>query len=344
MASCWRELATREGVSLHVIAHQPSGSGDFDSRLLDDVPHRYLDAREAEDIGLVNRLVAETSPDIVAMTGWWLRPYRSLLVAANLSNAKFVMGIDSPWWSELQYLNRLRYGQYLPHVDHFYVAGERSWQYMKKMGIAGDRISRGMYGVDVARWTEVHRQRSGRPWPRRFLFLGRYAPVKALDVLVPAYRRYRESVADAWELWCCGKGPNAHLLAGVEGITDKGFVQPADLPVVFAECGTLVMPSRFDPWPLALVEGCASGLPIICSDACGSAVENVRPLYNGLIVASESVAELTQAMLTIHRAEEHLPEWGSRSHNLAQAYSAELWADRWLNTCQRLVGASKQSA
>jgi glycosyltransferase involved in cell wall biosynthesis len=338
MAACWRELASRPGVHLHVIAHRPHGAGDFASSLLDGISHRFLDTTEAEDSRLVERLVLDSQPDVVAMTGWWIGAYRQLLVSERLAHAKFIMGIDSPWRTEIQYLSRIRYGRFIRHVDQFFVTGERSWQYMKRLGIPPERITRGMYGVDVASWTSMHRSRPQHPWPRRFLFLGRYEPVKALDVLVPAYNLYRSQVTDPWELMCCGRGPDGPLLQGVPGVVDRGFIQPADLADVFLQSGALVMPSRYDPWPLALVEACAAGLPIICSDACGSAVENVRPLYNGLVVPTESVAELARAMVTVHEAEEQLPEWGRRSHEFASAYSAQAWADRWLATCGRLVG------
>lgn len=344
MAACWRELAARPNVQLHVIAHRPQGAGDFDSALLQGLSHRFLNAAEAEDSGLVETLVLESRPDVVAMTGWWVTPYRRLLVAGRLAHTKFIMGIDSPWRTEFQYLNRIRYGRFIRNVDRFFVTGERSWQYMKKLGIPAERISRGMYGVDVASWTSVHQQRRARPWPRRFLFLGRYEHVKALDVLVPAYRRYRSQVSDPWELICCGRGPDRRLIQGVDGVVDRGFVQPADLADVFLQSGALVMPSRYDPWPLALVEGCAAGLPIICSDACGSAVENVRPLYNGLVVPTGSVEELAGAMVRVHESEPELPEWGRRSHEFACAYSTQAWADRWLAECGRLVGNGGSSA
>lgn len=338
MAACWRELAARDGVRLHVISHEPKGVSDFDARILNGVSHRYLDETECDNPAVVERIVHETSPHVIAMTGWWIKAYRNLLLANRLSASKFIMGIDSPWRTELQYLSRLRYWRFLRQVDQFFVTGERSWQYMKKLGVLPENISRGMYGVDASRWSEVHHQRPNRPWPRRFLFLGRYEPVKAIDVLIPAYRKYRETVKDPWELVCCGRGPDRRLLDGVDGVIDRGFVQPSDLAEVFLNCGALVMPSRYDPWPLALVEACAAGLPIICSDACGSAVENVRPLYNGIVVPTGSIDELAQAMLTLHKKEDELPEWGRRSHELAQGYSAQVWADRWLHTCRRLVG------
>ena len=60
--------------------------------------------------------------------------------------------------------------------------------------------------------------------------------------------------------------------------TDRGFVQPADQAAIWAEHGAFALASRYDPWPLVIVEACAAGLPVIHSEACGSAVELVRPV------------------------------------------------------------------
>lgn len=340
MAACWRELAARPGIDLHVIAHPSAGSTAFQSELLDGVSHRLLNTAEQHDISAIERLVAEHAPDVVAMTGWWLKPYRHLVHARPFERTKFVMGVDSPWRTEAQFLTRFRYGSTLRRVDHFVVTGERSWQYVSRLGVSPNRISRGMYGVDVAGLANAHKLRVAGRWPRQFLAVGRYEHEKAIDVLVEGYRLYRKQVSEPWSLVCCGRGPDSRLLQGVEGIVDRGFVQPTELVQVLASSGALVIPSRFDPWPLALVEGAASGLPIICSDACGSAVEIVRPLFNGLVVPTENTRALAWAMRQVHDREPEMPAWGERSHQLAAAYSTTVWADRWSDVFRRLTGSA----
>lgn len=334
-------MSQRPGVELFVLAHgKPpvAGSQDgFAPHLLKDIPHRLLDKEEAADCELTERIVCEHSPDIVAFTGWWLRPYRKLMHSKRLQSAKFVMGVDSPWRHEAQFLTALRYWRTLKRVDHVFVTGERSWQYVRRLGVPLERISRGMYGVDVQGWSRCLATRCEALWPRRFLFMGRYAREKAIDVLVEAYSLYRAMVSDPWSLTCCGRGDLAGLLCGRPGITDRGFVQPCDMPAVLAESGAYVMASRFDPWPLALVEAAAAGLPVICTDACGSAVEVVRDAYNGFVVPSESPAALARAMADLSMRYDQLPEWGQRSYELAACYSTECWADRWLMQLERLV-------
>lgn len=340
MAACWRELAGRPGIDLHVIAHHAGGTTDFTDELLAGIPHTFLSATEQDDGGLIERLVLRQSPDIVVITGWWIAAYRNLVHSPALRDAKFIMGVDSPWRHEAQFLTRFRYGRSLRRFDHFFVTGERSWQYVSRLGIPPGRISRGMYGVDVAAWAAAIPRRTAGPWPRQFLFLGRYAREKAIDVLVEGYRAYRERVTNPWTLVCCGKGPDAHLLKSVAGIEDRGFIQPFDLADVFASAGAFVIPSRFDPWPLALVEAAAAGLPILASDACGSAVEVIRPFFNGFVVPTESPLAVAHAMQRLHHAEPELIAWGERSHQLASAYSASIWADRWLDACGQLAAKS----
>ena len=329
MAACWRELAGRPGVNLFVIAHRSGGQTAFQDDLLRGIPHRLLDASERNDAALIESLVAGQKPDVVAITGWWLKAYRALTRSAALRRTKFVMGVDSPWRSELQYLTRWRYQGYFKELDHVFVAGERSWQYVRRLGFPPESISRGMYGIDFDCWEAIARRRTAAEWPRSFLFLGRYSHEKAVDVLVSAYQDYRRQVETPWPLLCCGRGPDEALLAGQPGIENLGFVQPDALPEVFRRAGVFVLPSRFDPWPLALVEAAATGLPILCSEACGSSVENVRPFYNGLIVPPGSVAALSRAVRQMHLRHGQLPEWGARSIEFARAYSAAAWTDRW---------------
>lgn len=330
MAACWRELAKRPEVELHVIAYRALASSNtaFDDELMRGISHYLLDAEERQDgPGLVRR-IQDFGPDIIVSTGWWQKPFRHVALAPELGPVPYVMGLDTPWRSPAQYLNRLRFPRYLRRLNAVMPAGERAWQHARNLGIPPERIFRGQYGVDVTGLRPAYAVRSAGPWPRRFLFTGRYVEEKAIDVLVEAYRRYRSRVANPWTLRCCGRGPLGALLGGQAGIEDAGFVQPADLLRHFVEAGAFVIPSRFDPWPLALVEACAAGLPVLATEVCGSAVECLRPHYNGLMVPEEDPEALAEAMVALHRNETQLPEWGRRSQALAEPYAAEVWAER----------------
>ena len=98
---------------------------------------------------------------------------------------------------------------------------------------------------------------------------------------------------------------------------------------MLAEQGVFVMPSRFDPWPLVIVESAAAGLPIICTNACGSGVELVRAYTSGLQTATGDASSLAGAMRWMHEHHSELQEMGGRGRELAASYSAGAWALRW---------------
>lgn len=333
MAACWRELARRGNVRVHVLAFAPTGDARqawFSSDTMAGVSGRLLNDAERQDVDAMECEVLALKPDHVVFPGWMHPPHRVLVRRLHKRGIRTICTIDTPWWGRpRQHLARLMLRRYLAKFSRVFVPGERAWQYAWRLGIPPAAICRGLYGVDVSGLAPLHALRAESEWPRRFLFVGRYAPEKGMDVLAEAYRRYRASVAQPWELDCCGRGPEQARIAGQPGIVDLGFQQPEQLKEHWRTAGAFVLPSRFDPWPLVLVEAAAAGLPLIASDACGSAVEVLRPCYNGWTFPTGDAESLAQALRRCHERHSGLHEMGRRSQMLAAPYSAESWAERW---------------
>lgn len=341
MAACWRSLQHQPGIQLKVIAFQAQTETAFSDALMQGIPCRLLNLAERQDAALIRQEVLAKEPDVVILCGWFHKPYRQLAFDPALRSVKLVMGMDTPWqgtWKQRLAPWVLR--SYLRRLDRVVVTGERSWHYARHLGIAPQAIHQGLYGIDYATWAQLSAARRQQPWPRSFLFVGRYVSAKALDVLVAAYRQYRTQVADPWLLVCCGKGEQESLLARQPGIENRGFVQPDEMPAIWRNAGAFLLPSRFDPWPLALLEAAAAGLPLVCTHACGSAVEVVRPWYNGLVISEDNVAALANALLTLHQNVAELPEWGRRSQHLAAPYAAAIWTTRWMALFRELCPAT----
>ncbi|MCS4142564.1 glycosyltransferase family 4 protein [Salinibacter ruber] len=341
LSASWRALARRPEVDVHVVTFGGLAETDFDQDLMAALSCRLLDDEERKDADLIEEEVVRQSPDVVVIAGWFHKPYRQLAYSRRLQDTRFVMGMDTPWegtWK--QRLAPWLLSRYVQRMDHVVVTGERCWQYARRLGVPAGDITRGVYGVDYASLSQISRGNSASDWPPRFLFVGRFEEEKGVDVLVDAYRQYRDSVEDPWFLTCCGKGPLSDLLDRTTGIDNKGFVQPGDMMGVWEQSGAFVLPSRFDPWPLALVEAAAAGLPVVCSDACGSAVEVVRHGYNGLKMPTASVDALAQAFRRVHASRDDLPDWGRRARQCAAPYSAERWAERWTRLFEDVKRAS----
>ena len=342
MASCWRAMSRREGVDLRVATYDSSQATAFSHSLMEGVNWLPLNEADRFDSSLLARHVHDFNPDVVILAGWLNRAYRSLASSREFRHIRFLMGMDTPWQGTFkQQLARYALRGYLSHIDMAMVTGERSWQYARRLGFAESHIRRGVYGVDYAALSRLHQQRlAAGPWPQQFLFAGRYAPEKGLDVLLDAYTQYSRSVEHPWQLVCCGKGPLAETLRGHNGVVDRGFLQPHEVHAEMVRSGAFILPSRYDPWPLALVESCAAGLPVICSNACGSAVEIVRDAYSGFTFATGDSGDLNTTLLRVHHSRE-LAAIGGRAQEFAAPYSAEEWATRWLSAAAEVCGEKK---
>jgi glycosyltransferase involved in cell wall biosynthesis len=333
-AACFHALSKRPAIDVHVI--HPDRLLDrpnpFDAtRLLDGVSHQLFDARRSDLDAVLLEAVSDRDPDVVVLCGWIFWPYTRLVNAAPLQRARMMLGMDTPWRGTVsQRLGWLRLAHVVRRLDLVVTAGAASAQYAKRIGVREERIRPGFYGCDFRRFQAAASSRRA-PWPRQFLFAGRYAPEKDLATLVTAYRLYRDGVSNPWGLTCRGTGPDAHMIRNVAGAVDAGFVAPAELASVFPAHGALILPSRFEPWGVVVAEAAAAGLPVICTSVCGAAADIVRPYYNGIVVPPRDPPALARAMRWMHDHEPDLPEMGHRSQVLAAPFSAEAWAARWHN-------------
>jgi len=78
-----------------------------------------------------------------------------------------------------------------------------------------------------------------------------------------------------------------------------GWVEYPDVPALLGRADALVLPSWWDPYPVAVLEAMAAGLPVLGSDACGSVRERVVDGENGFVHSSGDAAALAQHMLTM---------------------------------------------
>jgi glycosyltransferase involved in cell wall biosynthesis len=339
LAACLNELARRPGVNVSLLHWSPPSIAPFDLGLFRDVTPRVLSEGERHNTSAVRDIVAGTRPDVVVFAGWAHRPYVSLLDEPRLRGAKFVMTADTALrFTWRQRLAPLRIGGLLKRVDALNVPGDRGYQVMRSWGVPGRKITRLLYAIDYEGFRAAGEPRfNDAVWPKRFLFVGRYVPAKAIDTLVESYRAYRQCVTDPWPLTTCGAGPLESLFEGIDGVDNRGFLQPADLGRVFREAGVFVLPSRVEPWGQVIVEAAASGLPVICSQDCGAGVELVRDYHTGFIIPTDDVEAGCRALTRMHHAHAELATMGREIRHAAAAYSAHRWADNQLGLFARLL-------
>lgn len=337
--ACLKALADTEGVELFVSNIRVADEAPYDEEQFSWIKKRYQWEGDLDADELLARL-EEFRPDTIVSSGWNVPGHRHVLRKFR-NRAVRLVTMDNPWLGTLkQRVGVLVAPAYLhPICDAMFVAGERQAVFAHRLGFPQGRILRGHLSCDHEKFAAVYaeHQKSGVD-SCSFAYVGRFSPVKGLDVLVDAYRQYRNSSAQPWPLKCYGTGPLQGVLENVEGIEVMGFCQPRDLPVALSASGCLVLPSTNEPWALVLHEAASAGMAIICSDAVGASVHLVQDGYNGYIVETGDAAELARAMSRYAALDAgERKAMGGNSHKLSWQFTPDRWAKYLLSRTAELA-------
>lgn len=277
----------------------------------------------------LTRLASSLNPDVAVVSGWVNKNYLAIAKQLRSRGGVVVTGLDNPWRATMrQYGAALscKFGYLDRFFSHVWVAGPEQYEYARRLGFARNRVLFNLYSADLDLF---HRAYTGnleskrRRYPHRFLFVGRFAPEKGLDVLASAWKRI-EAVRGDWELYLVGNGPMRETLTEMGGVVVKDFLQPEELLREVAAAGCFVLPSRREPWGVVVHEFSASGMPLILSDEVGAAASFLLPGYNGFRFAAGDDKGLAKAMAhIIALSDEILLSMGGRSYELSTRITPE---------------------
>jgi len=290
--ACLRQLHA-SGNQVFLASSAPSPEAPF-AREMTDWIHTRFEFVDQPDTQALLSAIANFDPDIV-LTSWDRKAYRAVCRAVR-GRALRVCCMDHQWrGTAKQWAGVLSSPFYIQRLfDRAFVAGERQARFARRLGFADRDVWRGVYSCDFDAFHAAYLSRQ-RLQPR-FLFVGRLAPEKNVDVLLSAYDAYRSEAPDPWPLHIAGAGSLQSTLASCIGVVYEGFRSPEHLPALFAEASTFILPSRYEPWGVVIHEAAAAGLPIICTSECGASDKFVRDGVNGVLIAPDSVEQLKEAM------------------------------------------------
>jgi glycosyltransferase involved in cell wall biosynthesis len=173
-----------------------------------------------------------------------------------------------------------------------------------------------------------------------FGYVGRFAPVKNLPLLLRAFAQSVESGCIA-RLVLVGGGELRSQLAQLSvdlGISE--YVEFADwqtdLLSIYQKLDAVVLTSRSEGTPVALIEAMACGLPVI-STSVGGVPDIVRDGETGLLVPSDDVDQLSAALSKLARD----PAFRRQLGNAARADVARRFrSERLISDVHHLYTAS----
>ena len=129
---------------------------------------------------------------------------------------------------------------------------------------------------------------------------GRLVPQKGFDLLLRAFAKVNDKYPE-WSLVIYGDGPERPALERqISELNLDGKIKlpgvTTDLTAHLRTAGCFVLSSRFEGFPMVLVEALACGCPVVATDCTDSISEIVHHGCNGSLIPPEDVDAMADAL------------------------------------------------
>jgi glycosyltransferase involved in cell wall biosynthesis len=272
-------------------------------------------------------ILKKKKPQLVYVSGWVDKGYLSAVRNYKSSGGvtRVVCGIDDQWKGSIrQYLGRVYFRIFYRVIfDYMWVSGQLQYHYSRRFGYDDRHIIYNLLSAD----TEVFNRRAYKC--RRFVYVGRFSPVKGVELLMDAYNSLPVEIKSVWTLVIIGDGEmKSRILDRIdEGITVLPYLQPSELMDELMKGGVACVPSTKEPWGVVIHEFALLGYPLLVSSACGAASEFLISGHNGYLFMEKQMESLQNAMVRIAGlSDDDLERFGTNSVKLGCRISPEISA------------------
>ena len=180
---------------------------------------------------------------------------------------------------------------FLKRISTVFSSGEPHRELLEKLKYKGE-IKKTL-GVGIFNYLPKNIKRNKR-FEGNFLFVGRLAPEKNLEILLQAFSKLPE-----FSLTIIGEG---ELQASLQknapsNVSFEGYIPNQELPMWYQGHDVFILPSIKEPWGLVVEEALYYGLPVIVSNQVGCARDIVEGLEVGVLFEPLSPHSLQTAIL-----------------------------------------------
>jgi glycosyltransferase involved in cell wall biosynthesis len=168
---------------------------------------------------------------------------------------------------------------------------------------------------------------------RTILAAGRLVRQKGFDMLIDAFAPVHAAHPD-WRLRICGGGELGDVLTAQ--VAERGLEQAvelpgacADLPGEMERASIYALSSRFEGFPLVLLEAMGKGMAVVAFDCPTGPRDILEDHRNGLLVPPKDVGALTAALLELVEDRELRHRCGPAAAETARRYTIEAIGPRW---------------
>lgn len=169
---------------------------------------------------------------------------------------------------------------------------------------------------------------------QKVIAVGRYDYQKRFEDLIESWKIVQQKEPN-WQLNIYGKGPEKDALQQLIDnslLNDSVFLREPvrDIDKKYSESSMIVMTSRYEGLPMALLEGQAAGLPMV-SYACKCGPRDIiKEGVNGFLLEEGDKEGVANKILTIIKDKELRDEMGRNSFEMSKNFSEEVVMNKWI--------------
>jgi GalNAc-alpha-(1->4)-GalNAc-alpha-(1->3)-diNAcBac-PP-undecaprenol alpha-1,4-N-acetyl-D-galactosaminyltransferase len=215
---------------------------------------------------------------------------------------------------------------------------------------------------DIASWTKENlkveakvipnpvdplqfQSRKTRADKKRIIAIGRLTRQKGFDLLIEAFVPVSKQHPE-WDLIIFGDGPERKLLAQqIESVKLSSRIslpgRSNEIETELAAADIYVHPARYEGFPNALLEALAAGLCCVVADCPGGAGEIIQHGEFGLMVKTESVEKLTEAMEAVISDPTLRKSFADKASQAVRGFNLTDIAEKWLRVMESAIEYSK---
>lgn len=265
------------------------------------------------------------------------------LLYARLFRKRFISWSNETLFTEryLSPMQRRIRAWIIPRADACITASQQGREKFLHYGASADRIfivDQGTDTADLATRADALRE-SRQTYADLYnltgtiiLYVGSLTRRKGIAHLIDALPQIRAQIPDV-RLLLAGEGDQRPVLetqAAALGLSDSihfaGFIQPADLPALYASAHVFAFPSLEDSYASVITEAASCGLPIVTSCYAAASAELVIPDQNGYIVNPTTPDALSSALISILADEPRRLAMSAASRHIADQHSPQIAA------------------
>jgi glycosyltransferase involved in cell wall biosynthesis len=170
---------------------------------------------------------------------------------------------------------------------------------------------------------------------KKFLFVGRMEKEKGIDYFAKVIKKYYKISNLPWACKIIGDGHYRNWLARFVRHNNLNHVEMLSSTTIieqeYGSASCFLLTSRFEGFPMVLLEASSFGLPIISFDCETGPSEIIRDGFNGFLVPPHNINLFVEKMIKLQNDHEIFEQFSENIYETSEKYMLNNIIPKWMD-------------